>query len=291
MRTTNTPALASGPLLTLILLLCSSSPLWAQDSLFYANGNTVVGRVEEVGLDIVRYRTTSGTSSVLIVAEKRDLLRVKLEGGQEFVFAEASNDVPATEAFMARTQQVVLDVLAPALNHITVGYERALGRRLSIEAKLGYIGLWVRDNDGQLEQQGWMMKVGPKFIMPSGTRRYSIARDKHPLTGWYLLPELMYSHWTDTRTYYLYNEATTRYRTNYSSAALNLVIGRQILLGERFTFDIHGGLGYGMQWRNGEPNGGNYGYGREEYSYTHLFFGGQSPLTCSGGLTFGYVFR
>jgi hypothetical protein len=125
--------------------LCSAS-LQAQDSLFYANGQVIVGQVEEVGVDLVRYRTASAGSSVVIVAEKRDLRRVKLAGGQVFVFANVSTDVPASAEFLARKQAISLDVLAPALNHITMGYERVVGRRVSLSLKAGYIGLWERDD-------------------------------------------------------------------------------------------------------------------------------------------------
>ena len=273
--------------------LCTAS-LQAQDSLFYANGQVIVGQVEEVGVDLVRYRTESAGSSVVIVAEKRDLLRVKLAGGQVFVFNNITTDVPASAEFMARKQAVSLDVLAPALNHITMGYEMVVGRRVSLSLKAGYIGLWERDDyDDGLLDQGFLVKVGPRFILPPSSKRYASAREQHPLAGWYLRPELMFSYWArNSYSYYgpyNWNNSTDR-KTFYSSAALNVVIGRQVLLGERFTFDIHGGLGYGVQWINGESSTDQFGYNREEYSYSHLFFGTNSPLTASGGMLFGYVF-
>ena len=274
-------------------LLCAA-PLQAQDSLFYANGQVIVGQVEEVGVDLVRYRTESAGSSVVIVAEKRDLLRVKLAGGQVFVFNNITTDVPASAEFMARKQAVSLDVLAPALNHITMGYEMVVGRRVSLSLKAGYIGLWERDDyDDGLLDQGFLVKVGPRFILPPSSKRFASAREQHPLAGWYLRPELMYSYWA-RNSYSYYGPYNWNYSTNrktfYSSLAMNVVVGRQVLLGERFTFDIHGGLGYGVQWINGESSTDQFGYNREEYSYSHLFFGTNSPLTASGGMLFGYVF-
>jgi hypothetical protein len=274
-------------------LLCAA-PLQAQDSLFYTNGQVIVGQVEEVGVDLVRYRTASAGTSVVIVAEKRDLRRVKLAGGQVFVFNNVSTDVPASAEFMARKQAISLDVLAPALNHITMGYEMVVGRRVSLSLKAGYIGLWERDDyDDGLLDQGFLVKVGPRFILPPSSKRYTSAREQHPLAGWYLRPELLFSYWTrNSYSYYgpyNWNNSTNR-KTFYSSAALNVVIGRQVLLGERFTFDIHGGLGYGVQWINGESSTDPYSYNREQYAYSHAFFGQSSPLTGSGGMLFGYVF-
>ena len=282
--------------IVLIALVLCGPGLKAQDTLFYTNGHKIAGHVEEVGVELVRYRTNSGTSSVLIVAEKRDLLRVKLEGGQEFVFENVSTDVPASAQFMARKQVISLDVIAPALNHVTIGYERVIGVRTSFVAKAGYIGLWQRDRyyDERMDQ-GWLVKLGPKFILPPATKRYPSARKRHPLAGWYLKPELMFSYWTTISDRYYYDPVynygySERNRAYYSSAALNLVVGRQVLLGERWTFDLFGGLGYGVQWRNGSSTFNSYYYNQEEYSYSHAFFGSRSPLTGSGGMVFGYVF-
>ena len=62
-------------------------------------------------------------------------------------------------------------------------------------------------------------------------------------------------------------------------------------MGERFTFDICGGFGYGAQWQEGEVTGTGYDSpGRQEYAFSHAFFGNASPLVVSGGLRFGYVF-
>lgn len=266
-----------------------------QDSLFYTNGNFVTGRVEEVGVELVRYRTWSADAPVIVVAEKRDLARVKLESGQEFIFNNASTDVPATAEFLARKQAITMDVIAPALNHIVLGYERAIGRRVSICARVGYIGFWnYDDGDDAFNSTGGLLRVGVKFILPHSPRRTLTARDQHPLSGWYLRPEILFSSWE--RRYNSYQGYFPPYLVSttkepYSSAAVNLTIGRQVLLGERFTFDISGGLGYGLQWQQGRIMGASdFDQHRQYYSFSHLFMGDRTPLTMSGGLQFGYVF-
>ena len=277
------------------LLLCMFAQ--AQDTLFYTTGKFVTGRVEEVGVELVRYRTSSGDGSVLVVAEKRDLARIKLQGGQEFILLNGSTDVPATEAFLARKQTVTMDVLAPALNHIVVGYERAIGRRMTLCGKLGYIGFWKFKDyySNEINSKGGMVTLGVKFILPPGRRKLLSAREQHPLSGWYLRPDVLFSKWERQYSYidygyyppYVYGTGSTP----YTSCALNLTIGRQVLLGERFTFDIHGGLGYGLQWKRGELTGAGQGYSdRQYYAFSHAFLGEISPLTVSGGMSFGYVF-
>ena len=136
------PRMRLAPVLLLFLL---GVPAFSQDTLFYVRGGYVTGQVEEIGVDRVRYRTQSGENAVTVVAEKSDLLRVKLAQGQEFIFAAASAGRPASEEFLSRTRVISLDVLAPALNHIVVGYEQAIGGRMILCAKAGYIGFWPLD--------------------------------------------------------------------------------------------------------------------------------------------------
>lgn len=266
----------------------------AQDSLFYRNGSVIVGQVEEIGLDLIRYRTNSAGSAVLIVVDKNDLSGIKLKGGQAYTFGPASTEGRYSAAFLSRKNGLSLDVLSPALGHVTVGYEHVLGPRMSFVAKAGYIGLWEsHDYNDVFNSKGGLITAGMRFALPRSTKRIPSVRDEHPLAGWYLRPELVFSTWTRTNYYYdyYYGYATPNYKSDYASAALILTIGRQVLLGERFTFDIGGGFGYGVQWRDGQVTGTGYGSpGRQEYAFSHAFFGSASPLVVSGGIRFGYVF-
>jgi hypothetical protein len=57
----------------LLLALLLAALTHAQDTLFYTNGDRIIGQVEEVGTDAVRYRTSSGANTVVIVVNKADL--------------------------------------------------------------------------------------------------------------------------------------------------------------------------------------------------------------------------
>ena len=283
-----------------LVCLCAASG-FAQDSLFYTNGTVIVGQVEEVGLDQIKYRTKSDGNQVLVVVNKNDLSRVKLNGGQAFNFADTGTDGPSA-AFMARKNALSFDVIAPALNHITIGYEHVLGPQLCFVAKVGYIGLWEPNRyDDVYNSKGGLISAGVKFKLPRSPKRMTPTKDAHPLAGWYLRPELMFSAWKRTNynygfydpfnSYYPYGPITNS--TNYNSGALILSIGRELFLGEHVTFDISGGLGYGVQWRDGSLADGNIynsNYYRQEYNYTHAFFGNTTPLVVSGALRFGYAF-
>ncbi len=265
----------------------------AQDTLVYMDGRRIIGQVEEVGVDVVRYHTSSAGSNVIVVSERRELARVVLRDGQRFNFGVPVMDAMASEEFLARKQAVSVDFIAPSLSHVTVGYERSIGRQMSLAGKVGYIGLgdFSRVNNRE-SASGGLVNVGVKFILPPNRRRVASARDAHPLAGWYLKPELMFSSWrSEQRYYYNYELYEYKFRHHYSSLALNAVVGRQVVIGQRLTFDIFGGLGYGLQWIDGAVESfNNYRSDRQEYAYSHAFLGNNTPLTVNGGMMFGFAF-
>ncbi len=281
-------------LATLILYtFIGAFAVFAQDTLVYMDGRRIIGQVEEVGVEVVRYRTSSAGSSVLVVAEKRELARVVLRDGQRFHFGVPGTGPEASEAFLARKQAVSLDFLAPALSHVTVGYERSVGEHVSLTGKVGYIGLgdFSRVNNRE-RASGGLINLGVKFLLPPNRRRVPSARDAHPLAGWYLKPELMFSSWRSEQRYYVGVEHYEYRNTHhYASLALNAVVGREVVIGQRFTLDIFGGLGYGLQWIDGAVESRDHYYSeRQEYAYSHAFLGTNTPLTVNGGMMFGFAF-
>lgn len=299
----------AGPLLILLGLLAHGR-LSAQDSLFFANGDILTGHAEEVGPDKVRFRIpdpgdpsgpavqADGKGGALVMADRRDLLRLKLAGGQTISFNAARAVEAPDRTFLDRKQAVTVDILAPALDHFTAGYQRSLKKGVILHADLGLIGLGVSRRQNVYSEditrlRGGLFRLGVSFMLPRRPARVSNVRREHPLNGWYMRPEILLSGWTEHRTHHLYGnpymvETTTG--KDMASLALVTVFGRQLLIGRRCVLDMFAGMGYGIQWENGElPEDNGVGGGRE-YSFTHLFTGSYSPLALTGGLRFGYVF-
>jgi hypothetical protein len=220
----------------------------AQDTLVYVNGNRIVGTVEEIGLDQVRYHTNSAGNQVAIVVPKSELQRVKLAGGQEIMLSSAQ----AGSSRMVATHRnaIKLDFLAPALNHFVVGYEHSLKDRMNLEVHAGIIGLGAYGD--YRDQHGFMARAGVKFIMRTRRGKTGGFLDEGPLGGFYLRPALMVSAWRRDITYYTgsypYPVQLAQRSANFTSAALNVEVGRQYVLGQHITFDMYIGLGYGAQW-------------------------------------------
>lgn len=269
-------------LLAIALLGTAIPPANAQDTIMYANGQRIIGQVEEILREQVRYRTSSSGATVIVVADKSELAWIHLAGGQRFEYRSVITGGPSA----MRRNVLAIDLFAPALDHVTISYERHIRQWMSIVVKAGRIGIWNKlDYGDYLESEGFLLKAGPKFVLP-GQRQ-----DRHSLAGWYLRPELIFSYWAQNGYWYTPGPwpDTVNKQTFRSSAALNLVLGHQFFIGERFSMDFNAGLGYGISWQNGiVPDPVNNG--REPYSFSHTFFAGGSPLCVSGGVLMGYLF-
>ena len=266
----------------------------AQDTLYYTNGNRIAGQVEEIGAEQIRYRTNSGSNSVVVVAEKRELEKVRLQNGQEFVYMARMDALTTPQEFNGRKNILSFDMVSPALSHVVMGYERVVGKHSSVQVKLGYIGLYNSNiNISLWNSTGGMGKVGIKFFLPPSQSRIHPPKEYHPLVGWYLKPELSISAWSSSydRYYYdpFYTTDMTRVTENHTSVALHVMVGRQVLLGNRVTFDIFGGAGYGVRWTNGQLSN-DLNSDNALYSFSHTFLDRTVPFSLSGGMMFGVLF-
>ncbi|HMZ49451.1 MAG TPA: hypothetical protein PLP28_10770, partial [Flavobacteriales bacterium] len=225
----------------------------AQDTLYFTNGDILTGHAEEVGPDKVRFRIpdpgdpsgpaveADGKGGALVTADRRDLVRLRLAGGQTISFNAAREVAAPDKAFLERKQAVTIDILAPALDHFTAGYQRSVKKGIILRADLGWIGLGVsrRDNVYGNEiryRQGGLLRLGVAFMLPRRPARTPNVRRDHPLNGWYLRPDVALSGWTEQRTRYTHTGPymlETRSSTDLLSVAVTTVFGRQIMIGRR----------------------------------------------------------
>ncbi len=277
-----------------VLALASLSSLCAtaQDSLFHINGTVMVGTVEEIGVSNVRYRAQSGDHAVLVTVERSELARVKLASGQNFEWVRLSLDAKG-RAIAATRNHIAIDVLAPALNHATFGYQRVIDQYVSLSVKAGYIGLYERDrhNSAYKAKRGGLIKIGLNLRLPNSFKRMTTLQQLHPLMGWYVRPEIVVSAWQQESYYYNpFGYSYHAYTANYLSGAFLFNVGGQWLLSNRLSFGIYGGAGYGFQLFDGAPAEQGSGFVREPYAYTHLHLGEYTPLVASGGMMVGVLF-
>jgi len=109
--------------------------------------------------------------------------------------------------------------------------------------------------------------------------------------GFYIKPELIYSNFTMTEQYgytYPYTQSAPQ-KVSYSNGAINLVFGKQHILGQIITIDYYFGVGYGFQDSSIEPSLSSWSQEYfQEYCYIHALTTGN--FAYSGGLTIGLLF-
>lgn len=278
-----------------IFLLLVSGELVAQDTLKMVNQAVYVVKIVEIGLEEVKYRPWGMEDAPIIVVEKKDI--------REIVFANGDvmkiEPEPLLLANMLNKAQgkknaFKIEFLAPVTNNFTVCYERVIKPSVNIETKLGIIGIGVSKVSTR-KPSGLFTKCGVKFW--SGSDYYVRGtRMSHPLRGAYVKPEIIFSQFRQTESWYNYAAGNTiSGRYSYTSLALNICFGKQVLLADIMTLDWYFGIGYGLQMTNAPEYSSNY-YGDLDkpfapYAYSHLFLGRNFPMVFSGGMTIGVLFK
>ena len=188
-------------------------------------------------------------------------------------------DVPKDMLVTEKKNAFKVDLAAPFLNHITVGYERWLKTGLNLEVKAGLIGPGFSHSLDTSD--GFLLKAGVKFVI-CGTSYMRGQKYTNPMKGNFLKPELMYSR---------FNTKSDSKKTEYTNFAVNLILGKQLLVGERFSFEFFGGLGFGFQSSDYVADS-QYDKSEKDfnYAYSHIYFGKELPIVISGGFTAGFIF-
>lgn len=239
--------------------------------------DTIKAKVEEIGIDEIKYKSFDNLNGPLIVIEKTRVLDITYENGKKEIFEsdnwEASKEIDVRH----KRNAIKFEFLAPLTNDIAFGYETMLKVGTNLEFKVGIIGPGLaKTND---DVSGYFVKAGVKFLL-SPTYYVRGVKYAHGLKGGYIKPELIYNSFNMNGV-------------NFYNGAVNIVFGKQHVLGNIITLDYYAGLGYGLQsndYVNPYP-GYPYEYDfYQGYVYSHTYGGPDFPIVLSGGLTIGVIF-
>lgn len=176
-----------------------------------------------------------------------------------------------------RKKIVKMEFFSPLFTHTTLGFENYAKDWLSWEAKIGFIGLGV-DNQ-ELNPSGVLFRVGPKFkLNPDFVTRD--LKGSHLLGGKYIRPEIVFSIYSEDTADSFTGEST---RQDYSSFAILITYGRQYILADIMSLDYHIGLGYGFDNVDNDLGG--------KYHFSHSNGGGNFPIAISAGFTIGVLLK
>lgn len=180
-----------------------------------------------------------------------------------------AQQVVSTDTVEPKTRSIEMEFFSPLTGNLTFGYEQVLNDNMSLEGKLGIIGLGVNYTN----QRGTFFKGGVKFRLSPVDKDFLSSTSY--MEGTYLKPEIGYNIYYSEEYDRLSNSNNT-----YHMLSFQLIGGVQFTAADLFVFDPYIGVGYAIGPFE-EPN----------YPFSHIHFGNSFPLAISGGFTVGILLK
>jgi len=278
----------SGIIFLALIFIISSAH--AQDLIIKKNKEEIKAKVLEIGLEEIKYKLPGNEDGPAISIAKEEVWKIKFENGTEWLNApDPYSASPATEV-RDHARAVKFEFFSPLFGKLAFGYEQMVKVGINMEFKLGIIGPSISKEITSYHPRGVFVKLGPKFLLGSEyvTRNLKYA---HPLAGKYFKPEIIFS--TFGRDGDLQPGGLTTDRYSATSFAINLVYGKQSIVGNLVTVDWYFGVGYGTQSTTKKIfylyPGSNVNF--ESYCFSHLYTGPEMPLVFTCGITVGVLMK
>ncbi|MBI5217521.1 MAG: hypothetical protein HY958_01145 [Bacteroidia bacterium] len=287
-----------------LLLNIFHQRLAAQDTLFKKNKETVLCKVVEISPTEIKYKAWNNLDGPNFVIYSDDVYKIRFQNGSEQIIKPDPLTLNQEAQIIDKKQNVKIGFFSPLNNSICVGYERVLKLGTNIEGKVAAIGTGYHSMIANSHDvSGTYSKIGAKFLLGQD---FYIKGMKyiHPLKGRYIKIELAYSYFrVKDIELHIYNNQTpytpTIIKTDalVNAGALNVIYGRQFILGNMFTLDYFIGFGYGganLKYTNNDANNINsmYKYNVDDITnyYGFSYFSDNFPLTFTAGMSLGYIF-
>jgi hypothetical protein len=175
-----------------------------------------------------------------------------------------------------RTKIIKFEFFSPLTGNTTFGYEQYLKDWISLETKLGIIGLGTQP-DKNVNDKGFFVSAGPKFkLKPTFAREGTYGTNR--LSGGYFRPELTISAFEVGESNFEDDLDLDGRRSGDQIFSIGLMInyGKQWIIGERFSIDWHIGLGYAYV---SDGDGGYY--------YRYFASDSSFPIAINSGFSIG----
>ncbi len=267
-------------LLLLLLMSVLASKAMAQDQIFTKKGEVIEARIQEVGLDEVKYYEWQQNGPLLSIAVDL-LIRVELENGRIIEFKDPLTD-PESYADQKKSA-LKLNFLSPLFENLAFSYEHSIRPGRSFETELGLIGLGFNTDDYE-KSSGIHVAAGYKFIRTPDfySRRMKYA---HILKGGYVKPQVLLSIYKTEYEDYFGSGPITRER-NVVSGAFVINLGKQVIYDNSFLIDYSVGVGYGFASVSND-NGEGYYWNANQYGF--LLVEDDFPLVFKFNLKIGFL--
>lgn len=273
-----------------IFLIQATLFSFSQDIIYKKNKETINCKVTEISPTEIRYKDWTNLDGPTIVIYSDQVFKIQYQNGTETIIKPDALTVNQEAQIIEKKQAIKFAVFSPLNNNIGFSYERVLKLGINLETKIAYIGAGYK-TPYDYTTQGAYFGVGAKFALGQDFYIQGM-RYIHPLKGRFIKLELSYVYFTSKDHEFMISSiAKNKTDITYSSGGINLIYGRQFILGNLLTLDYYVGLGYGFSsksFSNSLVKNDDF-YTTTNY-YSYYYFGGTMPLTFTSGLTIGYIF-
>ena len=262
-------------------------------------------KVLEIGSTTVKYRYFDSPNGPVIVMEKRDIKTIKIKGKMDKSYDVINNEPDpmstGNAAILDKTSAFKFNFFSPLAHHLAFSYEWMIRPGFNWETGLGIVGPGVGLSNSlvNLHPKGAFLRTGAKFLLGNSSDvEVAGERYAHPLKGRYfkieaILFDISKDYDISSYNYSIYNyyPTTAQVHDNYVGITLDIVYGRQFIVGNSITLGWYVGVGYGFESKTTSLSSTVSNYYSDPTRYSHLYMGDTFPMILTGGFNIGYIFK
>ena len=277
-----------------------------EDVIVKKDGTTVKVKIVEVGSDEVKYKVYTNPDGPTLSMKKTEVQTVKVEGQVVYEYKEDPRSI-SNNAILDKETDIKFHFFSPLYRHLAFDGEWVVKPGYNWEVGFGIIGPGIRPVNQNpnytysisRDPKGLFLRFGPKFLIGSSSDiEVEGGRYAHPLKGRYIKPEIILTSMAvittqDTGYYGNWGVGKLSYKEKYQALALNLIYGRQFILGNTITVGYYIGIGYAFENKTavGTVPKQNWYDSYDPRRYSYIYMGRNFPLTFTSGFTIGYIMR
>ena len=270
---------------------------YSQDTIYTSHAK-ILCRVNEVGIKEIKYKDWDNLEGSEIVIRKIDIQKIIFQNGSVVYTGRDEYDSNNKMKIINKKNVLKIAPFSPLFEKLEFSYERLITSDISLEAKLGYIGLGSEYGGVETTADGGYLSLSFKSYIENRNCTGDM-KDRQPMDGIYIKLQYTYTNFIQKdvkiRDYnssgYVYPYAS--YVNSDCSNISNMffmVFGIQYVLRERVAMDYYAGLGGGFTRYNAKNSqvvldDNNYS---PNIFYSHL----RLYMDCfvTAGISIGYLF-
>lgn len=293
-----------------ILFALIISNNFAQDIIIKKNNEQIKAKILDIGTNEVKFKYWDAEDGPTITIKKDEIKSMTVKGKNNTQNTIGVNEDPMSAGnnkILDKTSSFKFHFFSPLSHHVAFSYEWMYKPGFNLETGFGIIGPGVGSRESTVEKdirpRGGFVKVGAKFLLGNSSD-FAVEgiRYAHPLKGRYIKMEVILNSFVRTSSldtsYASYNYWNNYYtpsyvqvRKSYTNMAINLIYGRQFILGNTITAGWYAGFGYGFESETSSFNTSEYALANSPQRYSHFYFGEKFPFTITYGFNIGILLK